>query len=91
MNLGKLVVTRAVNEEMKKNKDFYGFIFTSLGKYKNKNFGDLCKEDNDLNMEALKLETQGRILAKYKHEKGNIYIITEWDRSYTTILFCNEY
>ena len=32
-----------------------------------------------------------RILASYETYKGKIYIITEWDRSSTTILYPHEY
>lgn len=32
-----------------------------------------------------------RIVAKYKTSLGDIFIITECDRSYTTILFADEY
>ena len=32
-----------------------------------------------------------RILARYSTAEGDIYIITEWDRSYTTFMFCDEY
>ena len=32
-----------------------------------------------------------RVLAAYNSTKGKIYIITEHDRSYTTLLFANEY
>lgn len=32
-----------------------------------------------------------RIFARYNNEEGDVYIITEWDRSVTTILFPSEY
>ena len=32
-----------------------------------------------------------RIFARYNNEEGDIYIITEYDRSATTILFTYEY
>lgn len=37
------------------------------------------------------IKTNERILASYDTTKGNIYVITERDRSYTTILLRNEY
>lgn len=37
------------------------------------------------------IESGLRVLAHYETSKGGIYIITEADRSCTTILFCDEY
>jgi hypothetical protein len=45
--------------------------------------------DKELNDLAVK--TGERILEAYETSKGKIWIITEWDRSATTILFPNEY
>ena len=42
-----------------------------------------------MNDEAL--EIGERIVAKYETCEGDIFIITEWDRSVTTILFTHEY
>ena len=50
----------------------------------------MCEEDKQMNDEAIK-SGNDRILAAYETSKGNIYIITEHDRSATTILFADEY
>lgn len=47
------------------------------------------EEDKQMNDDAL--STGNRIFAAYHTCKGKIYIITEWDRSATTILFADEY
>lgn len=53
-------------------------------------FGDLCEEDLAANMEAL--ETGDRILSAYNDRNGvRFWIITEWDRSSTTILLPEDY
>lgn len=57
-------------------------------------WGDLDNEDKTANEGAL--TTDLRILSKYhaKDEAGTahpIYIITEWDRSLTTIMLTSEY
>jgi len=51
---------------------------------------ELCAEDKQANEDALK---QGdRILSCYNVGSGRrIYIITEWDRSVTTLLLPDEY
>lgn len=70
-----------------------------LSKYLNRHckgdWGDLDKEDKALNQSALK--RRGRLFSKYdlpapfNKEEPAIYIITEADRSATTILFPHEY
>lgn len=88
--IGKLFMTRAVSEDMAENSQFAKEIHESMSQYKNCNWGTLCEEDKKLNDDAVK-NGDDRILAKYKTCSGNIYIITEADRSMTTILFCEEY
>lgn len=52
-------------------------------------WGDLCEEDKVANYDALKDGT--RILSAYKLPNGKVWIITEADRSVTTILKPEEY
>ena len=60
-------------------------------KHINGDWGDLCKEDKALNDSAL-ANGNDRILSSYTNENDvKIWIITEWDRSVTTILFPEEY
>jgi hypothetical protein len=50
---------------------------------------ELCAEDKQTNEDSL---VHGmRILSRYATPGGSIYIITEWDRSMTTILLPEEY
>lgn len=52
-------------------------------------FGLLDQEDVKRNEDAI---TYGdRILSKYKAGDEFLYVITEYDRSLTTILLCSEY
>lgn len=89
--LGALVATASVDERMKTDKGFAAFVQTSLGKYVNCNWGDTCEEDKKTNEDALR--DGERLLAVYNYPKTGetIWIITEWDRSATTILFPSEY
>ena len=89
LNLGQLVVTREVNAKMAINTEFTKFIMNALAKYRNCNWGQTCKEDWELNDKAV--INDWRVVAKYKNERFEVFIITEWDRSATTILFPNEY
>lgn len=81
--------TSEINMRMK-NMVFKRQINESLGSYYNGDWGVLCDEDKDLNDEAVESGTD-RVLAAYTTIYGEIYIITEADRSATTILFAREY
>lgn len=89
--LGAIVATASVNERMKSDKNFASFVQLSLGKYINCDWGDTCEEDKQTNEDALR--DGERLLAVYNYRKTGetIWIITEWDRSTTTILFPSEY
>ena len=58
-------------------------------------WGDICREDRMSNIMAI--ERDERILSKYNLEQfgyewlEDVYVITEADRSYTTVMFTSEY
>lgn len=87
---GKLTWTRGINNMVADDVTFAKEVLNSIRRYKMQDWGDMCEEDKKMNDDAVKYHTD-RIFASYKTSKGKIYIITEWDRSYTTILFANEY
>ena len=88
-SLGKLVMTKAVHDKMNNDIDFAIGMLDSMERYRSCDWGDLCEEDKTENEQALK---EGeRIFALYNIGNEKIYIITEWDRSATTILFPEEY
>ena len=86
MKLGQVVMTRGIAEAVRKDNDFSLFVTESMLRYCRKDWGELPQEDKRMNDLAVK-NNDDRIVARY----GDIYIITEWDRSYTTILFRDEY
>ena len=88
--IGQTVMTRGVDSLLREDKNFSKFVAKSFCRHCNGDWGDLCKEDKQTNEYALKHGE--RLFSKYKYN-GNIsiYIITEWDRSVTTILFPEEY
>jgi hypothetical protein len=92
--LGKLVQTAGVANEAKNDPVFAHNVLFSLNRYKNCDWGDLCEDDKGYNNDAV--IDGDRIVAAYnlptsQSEAKKIYIITEWDRSVTTILFPEEY
>ena len=90
--LGRTVMTRGIADRLENNKKFKDFVYESLQKYMDADWGDTCEEDAKQNDEAL-VDLDVRILAVYTdpETKITIWIITEWDHSVTTILFPEEY
>ena len=60
-----------------------------LGRHLSGDWGDLDAEDEAANERALK--EGGRLLSAYETEEGKAWIITEADRSATTVLLPSEY
>lgn len=88
--LGKIFQSRSIYEECQKNKAFLAEVTAALKRYTLRDWGNLCADDKKMNDRAL-ANGDDRILAAYKTSKGKIYIITEWDRSATNIIFASEY
>lgn len=87
---GQVVQTRGIYTACQQSRYFFKEVTDALSKYLACDWGDTCQEDSELNNNAVATGND-RIVAKYKTSQGNIFIITEWDRSYTTILFADEY
>jgi len=88
-SLGMIVVTRGVNDCMVIDTSFSLFIWESLKRHANCDWGELSIEDKKEN--DFSLDKQLRLLSSYQHGGIKIWIITEGDRSVTTILFPEEY
>ncbi len=86
-NLGNIVATATLYAHCKEN----GYaLLPYLIRHAQGDWGDVCKEDWKANEDALKNGL--RLLSSCKLPNGKkIWIITEWDRSATTILFPEEY
>jgi len=67
-------------------------VFPYLDRHIHNDWGDgLTDFDWNENDKALSKEKPLRLVSWYDTGVGRIMIITEWDRSYTTILFPQEY
>jgi len=89
--LGRLVMTRGINDRVAEDIQFSKFMLDSLRRHAGGDWGDMCQEDKDENELALR---QGnlRIFSAYEAEGlPKIWIITEADHSVTTILLPEEY
>lgn len=87
--LGQLIVTESVDARMRADHAFDAFVKTSLGQFKNCDWGTLCDEDKEMCNESVKRGDR-MIMGSYKRNDEEIWIITEWDRSATTIMFPHE-
>ena len=83
--LGRLVATPGALAAIPADE-----IQLTLGRHASGDWGDLDKEDKAANDRALVEGT--RLLSAYESkDKTRFWIITEWDRSITTILLPEEY
>ena len=89
-NPGQMVMTRAVNDLIAENEEFAKHVSLSLRRHLAGDWGELCDEDRVMNESAL-LEGERLFSAYTKDGVPPIWIITECDRSVTTILFPDEY
>ena len=88
LELGNVVCTRAIKDW----QDATGFYFDvpmCLQRHARCDWGEVCEEDKAQN--DLALERGERVLSSYTVAGRTIWIITEWDRSVTTILFPEDY
>ena len=89
-NLGRLLMTRGVNDQVAEDEAFAKFVMGSLARHRKGDWGNLSDEDKQEN--ELSLKAGYRLLSAYESERlPKIWIITERDRSATTILFPDEY
>ena len=87
--LGRIVWTRGINDLVAADIIFAKFVMESLKRHANCDWGELSDEDKREN--DFSLDKELRLLSSYQHDGIKIWIITEADRSATTILFPEEY
>ena len=89
-SIGELVSTCSVSDRMETDLAFSKFVANSLRRYITCDWGDSYKEDKKTNDKAVR--NGERIHAVYKFDDSTtLWIITEWDRSVTTLLFPEDY
>lgn len=87
-NTGQLVMTRGVNDLVAEDEGFARFVMESLRRHIQGDWGDMCAEDKAENEFAVTRNL--RIFSAYEGSP-KIWVITESDRSATTVLFPDEY
>ena len=83
-NLGLTVATIGVQSLFTQHE-----ISMFLGKHSRCDWGDLCEDDKAINNQAL--TEGGQLLSSYKTSKGKVWVITDANRSTTTVLLPSEY
>ena len=87
---GQMVMTVGINDSIADSEIFAKEITKIISRYLSCDWGDMSAADKQANNEAV-LNGDDRIFAAYNSSQGKVYVITEWDRSYTTVLFADEY
>lgn len=85
-NLGQLVATPNAIETHGNEA-----IQVCLTRHLSGDWGDLSQPDLDANNRALDPDDPGRIHSSYKLPTGKLWILTEYDRSVTTVLCPEDY
>ena len=87
--IGMTYMTRGINATVAEDKVFTQEVMMCLQRHSQCDWGDVSEADKQCNDEAIQMGD--RILSAYETTQGRIWIITEADRSATTILFPDEY
>lgn len=82
--LGERVITQGADETITHIQ-----AIELLERHQSGDWGDMCAEDKQANDDAIINEE--RIFSAYIVNGVKLWVITEWDRSVTTILLPSEY
>ena len=88
-SLGRIVWTRGINDRVAVDALFAKFVTEGLKRHSNCDWGELSDEDKREN--DFSLDKHLRLFSAYQQNDWKIWIITEADRSATTILLPEEY
>ncbi len=92
---GQIVTTNDIARAMMLDHGFLEAVRECLMRHCLGDWGDACEETKQQNDQALVAEKNGRLIdslfSVYDIDGKEIFIITEIDRSVTTILFPDEY
>ena len=84
-------MTRKVADRIAEDEYFADFVDSCIARFQRQDWGNLSREDREANDRAY-ASGDDSILASYQGADGvRLWIMTEWDRSATTVLFPEEY
>lgn len=88
--IGRTLAAQTVAYRMNIDREFSAWVSKCLLRHSEGDWGDVSPEDQKLNDEALNLNA--RIISQYNSKVfPTVWLITEGDRSKTTIIFPSEY
>jgi hypothetical protein len=82
--LGQVAITANASLQLSTEE-----VFTAMKRHASGDWGDLCPEDTLANDTAL--DEGGRLLSAYGQGENRFWVITEADRSVTTVLLPEDY
>ncbi|MDQ0229702.1 hypothetical protein [Metabacillus malikii] len=82
--LGQIVKTKSIAENVEPSK-----IASLIRNHITGDFGILENADIDANKDAI--QNGDRVLSAYMVQGKEVYVITEWDRSHTTVVYADEH
>lgn len=82
--LGQLAITASASLRLSTEE-----VWTALSRHASGDWGDLCPEDTLANDSGL--DHGGRLFSAYGQGENRFWIITEADRSVTTVLLPDDY
>lgn len=92
---GTVVMTCGIRDLVYSDEHAEEVVQNCLERHCKGDWGDLCEDDKAMNDESLEAERNGgwtdSLFSSYETDVGKIYVITECDRSATTILLSDEY
>ena len=94
-SMGQVVATSSISSLVSSDLSFHTFIYTSLMRHESCDWGEVSKEDQISN--ELALASGSRLFSVYECSEAHsfqgdrIWVITEADRSVTTVLWPGEY
>ena len=87
--LGEVLITKGVNSLLVNKTLLKNNLYEFLQRHSSGDWGNVCDEDKEENNYSI--DNNLRILSSYNYGTSKIWIITEADRSSTTVLLPKEY
>ena len=90
------LVTKGIGDRIRENEEFNTFVTRCLHRHLSGDWGDVCDDTRRMNDSAVEsfdgAFMEDRVMSVYTDDTfGEVWIITEYDLSATTILLPEEY
>lgn len=92
LELGQVVITRGVATSIEQNPAFAGFVVSAIRRHQKCDWSELDSEDQQEN--ELSVEQGYRVISAFtipNNDDKKLWVITEANRTLTTVLYPEEY